>query len=169
MTVQELKNRFLKVQDKLFRLSKRILGNSHEAEDAVQEVFIKLWKNKNLDKYKNIEGVAMTVAKNYCIDKIRLRKDFSDKIENLTTQNAKTPEQELETNEKLAQINLIINKLPLQQKIVMQLRDIEQYSFEEISKITEQNIAALRTNLSRARKKVRTELIKIENYGLTGN
>ena len=55
--------------------------------------------------------------------------------------------------------------LPEQQQIILQLRDIEGYEFEEIAEITGINPNAVRVNLSRARKKIRESMTKIENYG----
>jgi len=56
--------------------------------------------------------------------------------------------------------------LPDQQKIVMQLRDIEQYEFKEISKMLNIKEATIRVSLSRARKTLRSKLIKIQSYGV---
>ena len=53
-------------KDKLFRLAKRLLVSTEEAEDATQEVILKLWNNKeNLDSYKSIEAFSMTMTKNH--------------------------------------------------------------------------------------------------------
>ena len=63
----------------------------------------------------------------------------------------------------------IMNGLPEQQRMIMQLRDIEQYEFEEIAKIMDMNETAVRVALSRARKTVREELIKTHSYGIKTN
>ena len=60
-----------------------------------------------------------------------------------------------------------IEKLPEQQKVIIQLRDIEQYELDEICKIMEMKSTAVRVALSRARKKIRQELIKRYNYGVS--
>jgi RNA polymerase sigma-70 factor (ECF subfamily) len=57
--------------------------------------------------------------------------------------------------------------LPEKQKIIMQLRDIEQFEFAEISQMLEINETAIRVALSRARKVVREQLIKQYNYGIS--
>ena len=67
---------FLKVvlpfKDKVFRLAKRFLVSTEEAEDATQELLFKLWKNKDkLADYRNIEAFAMTMTKNYCYDRLK--------------------------------------------------------------------------------------------------
>ena len=57
--------------------------------------------------------------------------------------------------------------LPEKQKMIMQLRDIEQFEFVEISQMLEINETAIRVALSRARKVVREQLIKQYNYGIS--
>ena len=59
-------------KDKVFRVAKRLLVSTEEAEDATQELFFKLWKNKSkLKDYKSIEAFAMTMTKNYCFDRLK--------------------------------------------------------------------------------------------------
>ena len=60
-----------------------------------------------------------------------------------------------------------MEQLPDQQKIIIQLRDIEQYDFEEIAKVVNMNPTAIRVALSRARKYIREELTKKHNYGVS--
>ena len=62
----------LPYKDKLYRLAKRLLVSSEEAEDAVQEVLLKLWKGKDrISNYKNPEAFAVTMIKNYCLDRLK--------------------------------------------------------------------------------------------------
>ena len=62
----------LPFKDKLYRLAKRLLVSSEEAEDAVQEVYLKLWKGKHqIKNYKNPEAFAITMTKNYCFDRLK--------------------------------------------------------------------------------------------------
>ena len=64
--------RILTVQDSMFRLAKRLLTSTEEAEDAVQEVITKLWTNMTqMATLSNIEGYAMTMTKNYCLDRLK--------------------------------------------------------------------------------------------------
>ena len=69
---------------KLYGYAFRILRNQEEAEDAVQEVFIKLWNLGNkLDSYNSIGALATTMIKNFCIDQIRKKKHFNGKTTNV--------------------------------------------------------------------------------------
>lgn len=64
-------------------------------------------------------------------------------------------------------VKRIMADLPDLQRTVIHLRDIEQLEYEEIAETTGLNVNAIRVNLSRARKKVRDEILKIQNYGIT--
>lgn len=164
---------FLKVvlpfKDKVFRLAKRLLVSTEEAEDATQELIFKLWRNKEkLSDYKNVEAFAMTMTKNYCYDRLK-----SKQASNLTLVHSNYKEKEtslekkVEYNDTVNQVHQLIEKLPEQQKIIIQLRDIEQYDFNEICKMVDMKPTAVRVALSRARKTIREELIKKHNYGVS--
>ena len=75
-------------------------------------------------------------------------------------------EQNIEDQNNLLWVEKIINQLPDQQKIIIQLREIEQLEFAEIAKILEMNEPAIRVNLSRARKTIRENYEKINTYGV---
>lgn len=159
----------LPFKDKVFRLAKRLLVSTEEAEDATQELYFKLWRNKEkLSNYKNVEAFAMTMTKNYCFDRLK-----SKQASNLTLVHSNYKEKEtsldkkVENNDTVNQVHKLIEKLPEQQKIIIQLRDIEQYDFEEICKMVDMKPTAVRVALSRARKTIRQELIKQHNYGVS--
>ena len=164
---------FLKVvlpfKDKVFRLAKRLLVSTEEAEDATQELLFKLWKSKEkISDYRNVEAFAMTMTKNYCYDRLK-----SKQASNLTLVHSNYKEKDTSLDKKLEyrdsvnQVHLLIEGLPEQQKIIIQLRDIEQYDFEEICKMVDMKPTAVRVALSRARKTIREELIKTHNYGVS--
>ena len=72
MNQNEFVKSIMPFKDKLFRLAKRLLLSTEEAEDATQEVLLKLWnKNENLSNYNSLEAFAMTMTKNYCLDQLK--------------------------------------------------------------------------------------------------
>jgi RNA polymerase sigma factor (sigma-70 family) len=158
----------LPFKDKLYRLAKRILVSKDEAEDAVQEVYLKLWKGKqNIKKYKSPEAFAITMTKNYCLDRLKSKQATNLKIVHNNFQTHENLEKRIEANDGVAIVFKIMETLPDQQKIILQLRDIEQFEFSEIAKMLDSNETAVRVALSRARKTVRDELIKQNNYGVS--
>jgi RNA polymerase sigma-70 factor (ECF subfamily) len=75
MTSEEFKEKVFVLKDKLYRFSKQILADDMDAQDAVQDVLMKLWTVKDeLQRYESIEAFAMTMTKNRCLDKLRQKK-----------------------------------------------------------------------------------------------
>lgn len=168
MTQTEFLNIVLPFKDKVFRLAKRLLVSTEEAEDATQEVLIKLWKNKKkIKEYKNVEAFSMTMTKNFCFDKLKSKQAQNLKIVHSNYQDHSVAlQKQLELNDSIGWVGKIMENLPEQQKLVIQLRDIEQYDFSEIAKMLDMKETAVRVALSRARKTIREQLTKTHNYGV---
>jgi RNA polymerase sigma-70 factor (ECF subfamily) len=155
-------------KDKIFRLAKRLLVSTEEAEDATQEVMLKLWiKNDTLIELRSIEAMAMAMTKNYCLDQLKSKRSSNlSLVHNNYSDRQASLQQKLEDVDSLTWVEKIINDLPDQQKLIIQLRDIEQYEFEDIAKIVEMSEATIRVTLSRARKTIREKMTKTYNYGI---
>lgn len=168
MNQKEFLETVLPCKDKLYRLAKRLLVSNDEAEDAVQEVFLKLWNGRDkIENYRSPEAFAITMTKNYCLDRLKSRQASNLKIVHNNFQNSESIERTVEGNEGVALVCKIMETLPEKQKMIMQLRDIEQFEFSEIAQMLEINETAIRVSLSRARKAVREQLVKQYNYGIS--
>ena len=161
-------NTVMPFKDKVFRLAKRLLISHDEAEDATQELYYKLWKNKEkIAKYRNVEAFAMTMTKNYCLDRLKSKQATNMSLVHSNYQDNNTNlESEIEVANSLEIVDQLIAKLPEQQRMIIQLRDIEQYEFEEICKMLAMKPTAVRVALSRARKTIREQLTKQHEYRL---
>ena len=168
MTQAEFLNIVMPFKDKVFRLAKRLLVSQEEAEDATQEILIKLWRNKQkIQDYKNVEAFSMTMTKNFCLDRLKSKHAQNLKIVHSNYQDHNVSlQKQLELNDSVDWVSKIMGELPEQQKIIVQLRDIEQYEFSEISKMLDINETAIRVSLSRARKTLREKLTKTHSYGV---
>lgn len=155
-------------KNKVYRLAKRLLVSQDEADDAIQEIYLKLWTNRmQLETYSNVEALAMTMTKNYCLDRLKSKQAGNlTLVHNNFNDKANDVYKTLELQDSVKLVHSLINQLPEQQRLVIQLRDIEQYEFEEIEKILDMNATAIRVNLSRARKSIREKLTEQYNYGL---
>ena len=79
MNEQQFKEQIIPMSRKLFGLCLRMMGDSDEAKDIVQDVFLKLWSTREvLNSIENISGYVATITRNRCLDKIRLRKPTID-------------------------------------------------------------------------------------------
>ena len=172
MLARDFKTEVLPISNKLLRFANQILQDEEEAKDVLQDVFLKLWQKRDeLEKVENLEAFAYRMTRNRCLDLIRSRRTIS--IE--TMKKGKFPDEEssdtdyLDLTNSVDRIKRIIADLPDLQRTIIHLRDIDQLEFEEIAEATQMNVNAIRVNLSRARKKVRDEILKIQNYGITEN
>ena len=168
MKQTEFLNIVLPFKDKLFRMAKRLLVSTEEAEDATQEILIKLWDKKNkMETYNNVEAFAMTMTKNFCLDRLKSKQASNLKLVHSNyTDSSTSLQSELEAKDSISWVERIMAELPEQQKMVLQLRDVEQYEYEEIEKLLDMKPTAIRVALSRARKTVREKLIEKHNYGI---
>ena len=155
-------------KDKIFRLAKRLLISTEEAEDATQEVMVKLWtKNEMLSELRSMEAMAMTMTKNYCLDQLKSKRAGNlTLVHNNYTDSQASLQQKMEDVDSWSWVEKIINDLPEQQKLIIQMRDIEQYEFEDIAKTLGMSEATIRVTLSRARKTIREIMTKTHNYGI---
>ena len=168
MKQSEFLNVVMPFKDKLYRLAKRLLVSREEAEDATQEILMKLWsKNENIGKYNNIEAFAMTMTKNFCLDRLKSKQAGNLKLvhSNYGDDTASLQKQ-VEVKDSLNWVERIMEELPEQQKMVLQLRDVEEYDFDEISELLDMKPTAIRVALSRARKTVREKLMQKHSYGI---
>ncbi|WP_115461416.1 RNA polymerase sigma factor [Winogradskyella aurantiaca] len=168
MTQSDFVNIVMPFKDKVFRLAKRLLVSEQEAEDATQEILLKLWRHKeNIENYKNVEAFSMTMTKNFCLDRLKSKQAQNLKIVHSNYQDHNVGlQKEVEVRDSLSWVEKIMETLPEQQKMIVQLRDIEQYDFEEIAKMLDMKETAIRVALSRARKTIREKLTNTHRYGI---
>lgn len=168
MQQSEFLNVVMPFKDKLFRLAKRLLVSREEAEDATQEILLKLWaKNESMEKYKNVEAFAMTMTKNFCLDRLKSKQAGNLKLVHSNYQEkGSLLQKQIEAKDSISWVERIMEELPEQQKMVLQLRDVEEYDYDEIAEMLDMKPTAVRVALSRARKTVREKLVQKHSYGI---
>jgi RNA polymerase sigma factor (sigma-70 family) len=167
MELQQFKQTVYPLKDKVFRTARALLRSREEAEDTMQEVFVKLWNCRHtLHEYRSIEAFAVTITRNLCLDKLKsarykLAVDISSY--DFDTTDA-SPYYSTELKDSLNAMQRLVEGLPEQQKLVVHLREVEEMEFEEIAEITGLNINHIRVVLSRARKALREGYTRVHNY-----
>lgn len=169
MTPGEFREKILPQGRRLYALAWRFLNSREEAEDAVQEVMMKLWEERaTLERRENLEAWCTTVTRNCCIDILRKRNRFMfeemDKIAEITVRET-DPAAASDNTEAAKMISVIVSRMKEPYRSALILRDMEGYSYEETAEAMNTNINALRTTLSRARRVVREEIKKIYDHG----
>jgi len=164
MQIEQFKTDIIPLRQRLFYTALKWLQNEADAEDAVQETLLRLWKIRDqLDAVVNLGAFASQTTKNICIDRLRTAKEHTEPIDFYPGADSETPYSKAERNDMIAIVKRIIEHLPELQRTIIQLRDVEGYELQEIADITGTQVGAVTVNLSRARKKVRETLIRIEN------
>ncbi|MCX6283907.1 MAG: RNA polymerase sigma factor [Bacteroidetes bacterium] len=166
MNLQDFNTKVYPLKDKIFRFARRMLEQSEEAEDLVQEVFIRMWKNREkLDEYRSLEALAMVTTKNLCLDKLKARKfpveswnDQRQFIESIAEESRP------DLSDFVSGVKQAMRTLPEHSRMIVHLRDIEGCEFEEIADVLGMQENAVRVALSRARKQIRGILINNKNY-----
>ena len=144
---------------RLYRMAYRLMNSREEAEDIVQEVYVKLWGMRNdLGKYNSIEALCVRITRNLCLDQLRRRKVNYDamKAEKLKEESfPETPSESLEKKENADLLHTLIAALPEPQRSLVHLRHLEGKEYEEIAEMVNMNVNAIRVSISRARKQMR--------------
>ena len=169
MHLEYFKKKILPLKDKLFRYALNYLKESSVAEDVIQEVFLKLWRNrKELNKIKNIEAWSMTMTKNISLDVLKRNKaEYTDPVFiKEPMMRASAPDNLLEQSELKGSVHEIIESLSEKQRQVVFLRDIEGYSYKEISEIIGIDQNLVKVTLFRARENLRKKLLNTDRYEL---
>jgi RNA polymerase sigma factor (sigma-70 family) len=159
MKLTQFEIQIIPLKDKISRLAFYLLSDKAEAEDATQEVFLKLWNLRDdLSAVENMQAYVLRITRNLCLDKIRAqnrRAQPDDLVDDIVVEKAENPHEQTEIRDTLSVVRKMIASLPEAQRTVITLRDIEGLEFDEIAEITGMNENAIKVNLSRARKKIR--------------
>ena len=165
MSATAFKKKFLPLSRRMYWTAWQMTGNTQEAEDLVQEAFLRLWQKRELtENIKNAEAYCVTLIKNLYLNQIRRKQipitdEPSDEL-TAVDENENDIEEKLERKEESNQVKLLINQLPEQQRKIITLHDMEDMSNEEIQQQTGLQPTNIRVILSRARKTIRDKIIK---------
>ncbi len=159
-----------KYQQTAFRLAFRMLGDEDEARDVVQDSFIRIWEK--IDTYNENEKFTSwmyRIVSNRAIDSLRAIKRRSGiSLEKLHPGKLETGESGadiiLENQEAGELIRFISCGLPEKQQLVFSLRDLQEFSSQEVQEITGMTEDAIKSNLYHARKAVRDRLAPILSF-----
>lgn len=166
MDAESFKKEYLPFHRKLYHVAVKLLENEADAEDLVQEAYLKLWdKRDGLTVISNPEAFSITLVKNMCFDILRSGKYVQGKqtVELSHIEECSITDN-FEARDEVRQVRSIIAQLPDQQKQIVTLRDVKECSYEEIEHITGLSSVNIRVLLSRARKRIREQFNKLNSY-----
>jgi RNA polymerase sigma-70 factor (ECF subfamily) len=155
-------------KDPLINFVYQFLNDRIDSEDVVQETFLRVYRNKHL--YRNIAKFSTwiyTIASNLAKTELRRRRrrklvsisqmGFNNKDYELTD-NEQTPEEQIDSEMQERTIRKEIDDLPVKFKEVVVLRDIQEFSYEEISQILKIPIGTVKSRVNRGRLRLQKRL-----------
>lgn len=151
---------------KIYSLAFQILGNHLDADEVVQETFVRVYRKRlDLVEVKHFSSFVIRIATNYSIDLLRRRRGHAglgEDASNLSTETqielaeqVATPQETLHRKQVMEEIQRALATLPPKQRLTAVLHDIEGYSKAEIAAIFECPEATVRSNLHIARNKLK--------------
>lgn len=160
MDANEFNALFSTLSGKLFRMAKSMLQDTDEAKDAVQDLQLKLWeKRETLNNADNKITFTLKALRNLCIDTLRKKHD-SEELKPEMEYKTQNQFHQFEISDMANYASTLIDKLPEIQRSVMRMRDVEEMEISEIASIMGITENAVSVNLSRARVRIRTQLLK---------
>jgi RNA polymerase sigma-70 factor (ECF subfamily) len=160
-------------QAKAYALAMRFLYNEKEAEDVVQESFLRIWRHLNsFDINRNFGTWLYRIVTNCCLDHLKAQRrwrrvfTYFEDGEGYSLEAARPgdPEGESQSRELSDIIQNLAGRLPRKQGTVFILRDLQDLSVEEVAEVTGLSQGSIKTNLHHARRRIREQLQK--QYGM---
>ena len=165
MDSNHFKKIFLPFHGKLYRIAYRFLENQADAEDMVQDTYIKLWQKRDeLEALINPESFAVTLLKNNCLDFLRKVKPDVLSLYEIPAPTQETVAEQIERREQLEYVQVIMSHLPALQKQVVELKIWDNLSDVEIEQCTGLKKGNIKVIVSRARKTIKEHYLKWEKY-----
>lgn len=165
------KELFARYQKKLFVYIFHLVGNRDETEDILQNVFSKTYKSiEHFDIARKFSSWIYRIAHNESVNFLKRKSkrytvswdDISTSKDKLdTATNEERPEEKMEHQEIVKEIDYALKKIPARYQKVLQMRYFDEYSYEEIGKILKKPVNTVGTLINRAKKKL-LEIVKEE-------
>ncbi len=165
MNPETFRTEWLPLRDALFRAAYRLLESRDEAEDAVQDLYLKLWQSgDSLSQVRNPKAYCLSMLRNSCLDRLK-----SKRLRDRSSLNGVEPEQQPEdgavcAREREKAVFEAIGRLPERERTVLKMKVLDDMSYEQIEKRTGIPYLSLRVLLSGARKKLRKSIERYENH-----
>lgn len=161
MTAERFRKEYLPLQDELYRVAFYILESTPDAEDAVQDLYLRLWDAADaLDGISSPKAYCIRLLRNICVDKLRrCRPDGEEKLP-LQASDEALPDERLDGRQKLEAAIGRMSTLSESERTVLMMKVFDDLSYEQIQKRTGLSYLSLRVHLSNARRKIRKSIDK---------
>ncbi|MDR0835435.1 MAG: RNA polymerase sigma factor, partial [Tannerella sp.] len=135
MEQEKFKQEVIPLRKQLFPYAQRLLNDVENAEDVVQEVFLKLWLMRGeLEQYNSIPALSMQMTKHLCLNRLKvLQRQQAEELNEFTLiSDEETPYVLLEQKDSVEHVMRIIDQLPTLQQTILRMKHIDGFEVEEI-------------------------------------
>lgn len=162
MTPERFTQDYLPLKDDLYKVAFYILESGADAEDAVQDLYLKLWDAGDaLDTIRAPKAYCISLLRNICIDRLRrYRPEGEEKIPQQAADDSLQDER-ISERQKIEAAIKQMSSLSDSERIVLKLKVFDDLSYEEIQKRTGLSQLSMRVHLSNARRKIRKAIERI--------
>lgn len=155
------------VSQKMYRYALSILKDGESANDVVQECLMKIWdKRSMLSSVSSHESWAMRITRNQCYDWVKTNRFTisADEIHSLS--DKEETDHEMILNDSKLWLDKILGSLPQKNREIFHLREVEEFTYQEIAEVMSLNLSDVKVSVHRTRQKIKSSFQKIEGYGI---
>ena len=164
MDAREFKQRFMPFHRRLYRVGYHLTGNAQDAEDLLQDTYLKLWqKRDDLREEAMTEAYLVALMQNLFRDQRRLKRiDTSEDIDD----HAEPPDEQslsqtIEAKDEAQQMGVLMDQLPERDSTILKMHLVEDKSYEEIERDTGLSQGNLRIIMMRTKQKLKQQYLKL--------
>ena len=164
MDASEFKQRFMPFHRRLYRVGYHLTGNAQDAEDLLQDTYLKLWqKRDDLREEAMTEAYLVMLMQNLFRDQRRLKRiDTSEDIEDhADPPDEQSLSQTIEAKDEAQQMGVLMDQLPERDSAILKMHLVEDKSYEEIERDTGLSQGNLRIIMMRTKQKLKQQYLKL--------
>lgn len=163
MDSREFKQRFMPHHKLLYRVAYHLTGNQQDAEDLLQDMYLKLWqKRDNLPNEATKETYLISMMRNLFVDQRRLKRLDTSELKNEDSPpDERSMDHQIDAKDEAQQMVGLIQQLPERDARIIKMHLMEEHSYEEIEQDTGLSQGNIRIIVMRSKKKLKEQFIKI--------
>jgi len=164
MNAQEFKQRFMPFHRLLYRVAFHLTGNVQDAEDLLQDTYLKLWQKRNDLREEAVnQAYLVTLMRNLLRDQQRLKHiDSSAELRNeLSPPNERSLEGQIAARDEASQMESLISQLPKRDEEIIRMHLMEERTYDEIEQDTGLSQGNIRIIVMRTKQKLKQQFIKL--------
>jgi len=164
MNAQEFKQRFMPFHRLLYRVAFHLTGNVQDAEDLLQDTYLKLWQKRDDIKEEAVnQAYLVTLMRNLLRDQQRLKHiDSSAELRNeLSPPNERSLEGQIAARDEASQMESLISQLPKRDEEIIRMHLMEERTYDEIEQDTGLSQGNIRIIVMRTKQKLKQQFIKL--------